>query len=496
MLKNLEADSEKIPVFHTTKGDVDTAVKLAREASIEWSNLSFKERAKHILAVRDMMVEQLDRIVDVIVEETGKVRTEAIVNEALVVSELISYYAKAGEKALAPERVSAGLLFNKAAEIHYEPIGVVGVISPWNYPLTLSMGPLVTALFAGNTVVLKPSEITPKTGLEVVRLFKEIGPYPDIVQGVVGRGDVGQMLVKSDVDMIAFTGSVRSGIAVMTEAAKDLKPVLLELGGKDPMIVLEDANIERAARGAVWGAFTNCGQTCMAVERVYVHEKIFDKFVEKTVDLTKKIRQGQDDKSDIGSMTHPNQLSIVRHHLEDALNHGAKLLCGGEIRSDLSKPAMTPAVLVNVNHSMKVMKEETFGPLLPIMPFSSEEEAIKLANDSDYGLNASVWSRDKTRAKKVAAKLESGNVCINDVMVSYAIGSLPFGGVKYSGIGRTHGYIGLREMTKTKSIAIDKFGFKTEIQWLPLKPAARKLAYLIMGLRAKNSKTLKRFFKS
>ncbi len=464
--------------------EVHNAVELSRKCYLDWSKLSVRQRISYLRKVRKELANSIDEVIDVIVADTGKIPVEALVNELLVTLELIKWYENNAERVLGNERVSTGMVMaHKKAEIRYEPIGVVGIISPWNYPLTLSMGPIMAALFAGNTVVLKPSEITPHVGIKVGEIFNRVGKkhgnFENLVQVIVGSGQVGETLVKSKVDKIAFTGSVKTGKRVMSVAAETLTPVVLELGGKDPMVVLDDANVDRAASGAVWGAFTNSGQTCMAVERVYVQDKIYDKFVEKVVDLTSKLRQGAGLDKDLGAMTWDRQTDIVLRHLKDAKDKGAKVLIGGEEIEVNNRRSVSPAVLVDVDHTMDIMKDETFGPVLPIMKFKDDSEALELANDSVYGLNSSVWSKNGSRIEYFVKNMQAGNVCVNDTMVSYAISSLPFGGVKESGLGRTHGEEGLKEMSQIKSVAYDRFGLKSEIQWMPipswLNSASRKI---------------------
>jgi acyl-CoA reductase-like NAD-dependent aldehyde dehydrogenase len=451
---------------HTVE-DVQAAVRRARDAFATWGRLPFDARLDHVLGVRDLLLDRADAIIEVICKETGKLEGEAVMAELMATAELIEFYRKHGAKALRPVKVSAGLMLpHKKARQYYEPMGVVGVISPWNYPLTLAMGPTVTAVLAGNTVVLKPSEVTPLVGLEVGRLFAEVGEHPDIVQVVTGKGATGDALVRSGVQKIAFTGSVRTGKLVMQAAAETLTPVVLELGGKDPMIVCDDANLERAANGAVWGAFTNAGQTCIAVERVYVQEKVYDRFVDLVVDKAKAVRQGVGDGHDIGSMTFAKQVDIVEAHVNDALEKGAKAVVGGH---RLQQPGLwyEPTVLVDVDHTMDVMREETFGPVLPIMAFKDDDEALRLANDSPYGLNSSVWSSDSGRADRLASGIEAGNVCVNDCLVNYAVGGLPFGGVKESGIGRVHGVEGLQSFSNVKSVLSSRLTLKREPYWYP-----------------------------
>jgi acyl-CoA reductase-like NAD-dependent aldehyde dehydrogenase len=475
---------------------VHAAVARARQAARAWAATSPTERCRLLVATRRLLVERLDELVDVVVAETGKLAVEAVVNEALVTEELLGWLARQAPKALRPERVPAGLLRHKRAEKRYEPLGVVGVISPWNYPLVLSLGPVATALAAGNAVVLKPSEVTPRTGLAVGKLVDEArrqsGAPEGLLEVVVGAGEVGAALVDAGVDKVAFTGSVATGKAVMARAAATLTPVLLELGGKDPMIVAADADLDRAAAAAVWGAFTNCGQTCMATERVYVVEEVYDAFVRKVCELTSRLRQGAGPGADVGAVVHEGQLRVIEAHLADALERGATVLVGGTRVMVGDRPSLEPTVLVDVDHSMAVMRDETFGPILPIMKVRDLDEAITLANDSPYGLNASVFSSDRATIERLVSKLETGTVCVNDVMVSYAIPGLPFGGVKQSGIGRAHGIEGIREFTRTKSVAYDRLGLRREPYWLPIPRGLERAARWFLRARVRRSVGLPR----
>ncbi|MHB8670705.1 MAG: aldehyde dehydrogenase family protein [Acidimicrobiales bacterium] len=462
-------------------------VAAARDRALEafgaWSGLHFAQRAAHLLDVRDLLADRVEDLVEVICAETGKLAAEAVITELIATCETIGYYARHGARALAPRRVPSGLMRHKRATRVWEPMGVVGVIAPWNYPFTLAMTPTLSALLAGNTVVLKPSEVTPRVGLAIGALFAEVGAHPGIVQVVTGGPATGEALVRSGVAKVAFTGSVRTGKRVMQAAADTLTPVLLELGGKDPMIVCADADLDRAAAGAVWGAFQNAGQTCISVERVYAVDAVHDEFVDRVVARARKVRQGVGARQDIGSMTYPPQVAIVERHVADALAKGARVLVGG--RRPEGRPGLwyPPTVLVDVDHTMDVMREETFGPVLPIMRAADEADALRLANDSDYGLSASVWSASSSRAGELASALQAGNVCINDCLVSYAVPALPFGGVKSSGIGRIHGPDGLRQLSNSKALLSDRFALPREPWWFPLPLGSARAGMALVRAR-------------
>lgn len=443
------------------EGQVRAAIQRARAAAREWAALTVKERVEHLEAVGQTVLDRIDDLVDLVCAETGKTRNEAIFAEITVTLEVIHHYARRAPKVLEPRRVSTGAFKTKRAEKWYEPYGVVGVISPWNYPFTLTMAPVLTALAAGNTVVLKPSEVTPLVGVAVGELFRDTPPHADIVHVVTGGGRTGEALVRGGVDKVSFTGSVATGRRVMQAAADSLTPILLELGGKDPMIICDDADLDRAAGAAVWGAFFNSGQTCISVERVYATEAVHDAFVEKVVDRARKVEVGRD----IGSMTFPPQVEKVEAHLADAVAKGARIVLGGRRPAGARGLQFEPTVVVDVNHDMDLMRDETFGPVLPIMRVRDEDEAIRLANDTSFGLDSAVFSASKQKARRYAAAIRAGSVCVNDVLVNYALPDLPFGGYGESGFGRAHGDEGLLEMSRVKGVALDRFGTRREPHW-------------------------------
>jgi succinate-semialdehyde dehydrogenase/glutarate-semialdehyde dehydrogenase len=363
-------------------------------------------------------------------------------------------------------------------------MGVIGIITPWNFPFMLSLNPTVQALAAGNAVVLKPSEITPFVGLALAKLFADAGLPENVFQVVTGDGSTGAALVDSGCDKISFTGSARTGRRIAEACGRALVPCTLELGGKDPMIVCDDADIERAARGAVWGAFTNSGQVCMSTERVYVVEKVASAFTERVVELTRGLRQGPETEGDVdlGAITSPAQLEIIEQHVADAVAKGAKILTGGRRNPAWAGLFFEPTVLVDVNHEMAIMREETFGPCLPIQVVSDEEEALRLANDSCYGLQASVWTRDTWKGKRLANRIAAGGVVVDDCMVTYGISESPFGGVKESGIGRVNGELGLKSFCHVQSVVLPRMRGKSEPLWYPYSARSLRLAKRALGL--------------
>jgi len=455
---------------------VRDAVGRSREIFKKWKTTSFDERAAIVMKAREVILAEMDDIAKLISDEVGKPFAEALSTEIVPALDLMQYFAKNAKKLLKPERIGIGLtaLMGRSSTLVHHPLGVIGIISPWNYPFTIPLGEVTMALMAGNTVVLKPSELTPLIGLKIGEVFKKAGLPDDVLQIMTGDGSAGAALVEVGPDKIMFTGSVTTGKRVAEACAKNLIPYVLELGGKDPMIVLEDANLELAADAAVWGAFCNSGQTCASVERLYVHESIAEEFISMVVDRTKRLRQGlgSDDSTDIGSMISEDQLAIVEDHVKSFELEGAKILTGGRRNPAFTGIFFEPTVITGVSNKMRGMREETFGPTLPIATFSSEEEAIRLANDSDFGLTASVWTADTARGERIAEQIEAATVTVNEVLYTHGIAQTPWAGFKSSGVGRTHGASGLKELVATQHIHVNNFPFIPNVWWLPYSPKA------------------------
>jgi succinate-semialdehyde dehydrogenase/glutarate-semialdehyde dehydrogenase len=455
------------------------AIAEAGAAFPAWSRLSFEERGRYLLRVRESLLASDEEVSGLIGRSQGKPMAEAQLAELFPSLEALKHLALHAQDVLRPEASESEMLLlaHKRSRIEYVPLGVVLVITPWNYPLSISLIGVATALAAGNTVVLKPAPATTLLGLKVGELFRAAGVPPGVVNVVSVDDAVAGALVRSPgVAKIVFTGSVPTGRKIMAAAAENLTPVVLELGGKDPAIVCRDADLDRAARGIVWGAFMNAGQTCASVERVYVERAVAAPFVEKVVALTKRLEVGppSSPRSDVGPMTMERQRALVEEHVRDAREKGATVLSGGA-RIEGPGYFYPPTVLTNVNHGMKVMTEETFGPVLPIMEVSSLDEAIALANASPYGLTASGWTRSKETASALEVGLSAGTVTINDCVSSFSEPDAPWGGVRQSGIGRTHGAVGLREMAQVKYLSAD-WQKKPLLWWYPYGPDLRRLA--------------------
>ena len=436
-----------------TADDVTAAVARAREAATWWAAQGPAGRRKVLEKWKGVLTRRAPQLADVMHRETGKPHSDAMLELVLAIDH-VAWAAKRAAKVLGPRRVSPGLLMsNHSATLEYAPLGVIGVIGPWNYPVFTPMGSIVYALAAGNAVVFKPSEYTPGVGRWLVDSFADIVPDHPVLQLVTGLGETGAALVRSGVDKIAFTGSTATGKKIMAAAADTLTPVLIECGGKDALLVDADADLDAAADAAVWGGMSNAGQTCVGVERVYVHERVYDEFVTKVTDRAAKVTAGEGPNAQIGPITMPSQLDIIRRHIADALDRGGRALIGG--LDAVGDRFVQPTVLVDVPEDSLAVTDETFGPTLTIARVQDMDEAVEKANASRYGLGATVFSR--ARGLELARRIRSGMASVNQVISFAAIPSLPFGGVGDSGFGRIHGEDGLKEFTRPKAIARQRF---------------------------------------
>ena len=460
-----------IPVLGSD--EIAEMVKRARAAQPAWDAMGFQERGRIMRRAQKWMLDNADRVIDVVVSESGKTHEDAQLADLGYTVSALGFWAKEAEKYLADERVPSWnnpVAAGKKLVIRYAPVGVAGIIGPWNYPIANSFGDCIPAMMAGNSVILKPSEVTPLSSLLMQEMMVECGLPEDVFQIATGDGSTGAALIRH-VDVIMFTGSSRTGRSVMKEAADALIPCYLELGGKDPMIVCRDADIERAANAASFYSMNNGGQVCISVERVYVEEPVYDAFVQKVTDNIRQLRQGAPagvGSVDIGAVTFPPQVDIIDSHVKDAVEKGAKILTGGHPRSGPGR-FYEPTVLVDVDHSMTCMKDETFGPTIPIMKISDPEEGVRLANDSEYGLQASVWTKDVRRGEELARQIHAGVVCVNDAQVNYTALNLPMGGWKESGLGTRHGANGIRKYTKIQSLLVTRRALKREPFMFPYR---------------------------
>jgi acyl-CoA reductase-like NAD-dependent aldehyde dehydrogenase len=440
--------------------EVSGAVSRARNAQPAWEQTSLRKRLSLVKQFQRLLGERKQQIALVISSESGKPYAEAMLTEILVVLDTAKFLLNESYEILCDTPVAHGSVATKTkrGRLIREPYGVIGIISPWNYPFSIPASQSLAALVAGNAVVLKPSELTPLSALEFAKLLQDAGFPENVFQLVLGDGSTGAALVESNIDKLIFTGSVATGKRIAQPAAARLLPVVLELGGKDPMVVLDDADVEVASSGAVWAAFVNAGQACLSVERCYVHRSIYDSFVALCAEKAKQLRLGDglDPATDIGPLIHERQLRTVEKHVEDARSHGARILTGGKRMPSLGPNFYLPTVLADVTHDMLIMREESFGPVLPIMAFDSDDEAVRLANDSEYGLAASVWTSSRSRGESIARRIKTGIVMVNDAVSCYGISEAPHGGIKASGIGRTHGKLGLEEMVRVKYLDVDR----------------------------------------
>ena len=460
------------------EAEVSEAVRRAQQAQPAWAALPLRGRSAYIEKLHNLIFRRSAEIARLISKENGKPLGEALSCEIAVVLDIARFYIRRAKKILKPRRLphqNIALKLKHGSQIH-EPYGVVAIISPWNYPFMLALGQIIPALLAGNCVVHKPSEFTPGIGALLQELIDEAGMPEDIFSVVLGDAATGAALVNAPVDKVFFTGSAITGRKVAVAASQRLIPVGLELGGSDPFIVLHDANLEHAASGAVWGRFMTCGQSCIAPKRVLVEQKVYEPFIELLIDKVKKLRMGcsEDPAADIGPMIRERQVLALLLQLEDAIAKGASVLCGGRRREDLGPWFFEPTVLVDVKASMLVMQEETFGPLLPVVPFIDVDEAIKIANATPYGLSASVWTSNVRRGRKIAMRVQAGSVLINDVMSQNGMCNAPRNGVKMSGFGYTNGAEGLLEMVRGKYVDSDAITVFRKPWWFRYTPNQAK----------------------
>ncbi len=445
----------------TSPTEVPRMVARAKAAQEEWSKLLPQQRAGFMGRLRDVIFQRRGEIAEVVTREVGKPRVESIFNDLTVALDTAHYYSHPRRVArlLRPQRVPHHniVVKSKRGQMRFEPYGVIAIISPWNYPVAVPVGQVIPALIAGNAVILKPSEFTPWSGALIGELCQNAGLPDGLVQVAQGGGEVGAALVEAEgVGKVIFTGSVATGKRVAESCARRLIPSVLELGGKDAMIVLADANLEVASSAAVWGGFTNCGQACLSVERLYVERDVAERLTEMVVAKTKKLRVGPggEPDSDVGPMIRPQRVERVERQLRDATARGARILTGGK-RSDRGGNYFEPTIVAGVDHSMELMREETFGPVVAICAVADAEEAVRLANDTVFGLGASVWTRDAKQGREIATRLHAGSVMVNDVISAFGICEAPHGGRGASGWGRTHSRLGLQEMLQVKYVDVD-----------------------------------------
>ncbi len=491
ILRSVESDSFELVSYNPateeeigriqlhSRSELDETIGKAREQFEHWAKVPLKERLKYIRKLKNVIYEQADEIATLLATEQGKTKTEAVLSEIAATLMILKKIPRHAKQALRERKVGHEMILfvHKKSAYRYEPYGVIVVISPWNFPFSVPLPEIISAVVAGNVVIFKPAPGTPFIGKKIDDLFREAG-FPEGVLNTVFLQDAdAEYLTKHPaVDKIIFTGSTKTGTAVMCAAAGQQSSILLELGGKDPAIVAADADIKRSARGIVWGALFNTGQVCASIERVYVERPVAEEFIAECLENMKKVRVGDplSENTDIGPMENERQMNQVLDHISDAIQKGAKLLYGGK-RIGEKGFFLEPALLVDVNHSMKVMNEETFGPVLPIMVVDSIDEAIRLANDVDYGLSAYGWTRSKKTARKLMNELQAGTVAINDATFSWAEPNAPWGGFKKSGIGRTRAIPGLMEMVQLKYISYDKGNNQANFWWFPADNVLKKL---------------------
>jgi acyl-CoA reductase-like NAD-dependent aldehyde dehydrogenase len=481
-----------------TPAKVQGVVDDVAEVQPFWAALSLEDRARYLRRAGDVLLEDIDEIAELLTNEQGKPRVESYTMELLPTVDSLKWIADNGPEILSDEKQSMPVfLKSKSAKFTYEPIGVVGVIAPWNYPWSIPFGEVAIALMAGNGVVLKPASLTPLIGERIRQTFEKAGLPEGLVRTIHGGGRIGDALVKSTAGKIFFTGSVEVGQKVGVECAKRMKGSVLELGGKDPAIVCPDADLANAVSGTVWGGFANAGQTCSGIERVYVHREVADAYLEGLVRETERLTVGDPREwtTEIGPMVSEEQAEIVNELVDDAVENGATKLTGGSTKVEGMKGIfIAPVVLTGVTHEMRIMKEEIFGPVLPVVTVDSEEEAVELANDSEFGLGASVWTKDRAKGERMAHQIQSGMVWVNDHSFSHGACVCAWGGVKHSGLGRSHSKFGFYECVNIKQLAWEP-GWARDMWWQPydrkLGDAIRYSAQLLYSRNGNRLKALR-----
>ncbi|HZR56225.1 MAG TPA: aldehyde dehydrogenase family protein [Terriglobales bacterium] len=452
-----------------TASEVQAAVSRARVAQPAWEQIGVRDRSRVLKKFQQLLHEKKSEVARLISQEEGKPHIEALLTEVTVVLDAARFCIDNAHNFLRDQPIPHGNLAmkTKSGRLLRQPHGVIGIISPWNYPFSIPATESMAALVTGNAVVLKPSEFTSLCAMELSSLLQQAGVPKDVFHVVTGHGATGAALINAPIDKLVFTGSVATGRRIAQAAASRLLPVVLELGGKDPMLVLNDADIEVASSGAVWGAFVNAGQACLSVERCFVHRSIYEAFLEACVRKTKQLRvgNGMDSGTDVGPLINEHQLSNVAAQVEEARALGARVLVGGHKLAHLGPNFYAPTVIADVTPQMRIMREETFGPVLSLMPFDDEDEAIRLANDSEYGLGASVWIKNRGRGEVIAKQIHAGTVMINDAVSCFGISEAPHGGIKSSGIGRTNGRYGLEEMVRIKYVDSDLLPGMKKLWW-------------------------------
>jgi acyl-CoA reductase-like NAD-dependent aldehyde dehydrogenase len=463
----------------------------ARASQVIWGQLPVADRCAMIGVLQKVIFGARDSLADVVVRESGKPRVEALFADVFVALDTAVYFSKHGVQALRSEAVPHHSTAAKAktGRIYFEPLGVVGIISSWNYPLAIPFGQIIAAVAAGNAVLCKTSDFTPECGRLIGKLFQDAGFPADLVTILQGAGEIGQALIEAHPDKVFFTGSVSTGKHVAEACARRLIPTVLELGGKDAMLVLRDADLNMASSAAVWGSYTNCGQVCLSVERLFVEAPVAEEFVRRCVAKTQKLQLGPgcDKNTDVGPLIRAQHVQRMSDLIADAVQHGARVVCGGRSRPDLGPHFFEPTVLTGVDTSMKLFQEETFGPIMAIQVVSTAAEAIRLANDTEFSLSASVWTSDPACGKAIARQLRAGTVMVNDVLSGFAIAEAPHGGCGLSGWGRTHGKAGLHEMVHVKYVDVDRLPRTEKPWWYRYGPDLERAADAFLGFEFSSS---------